>query len=158
MRTFSSTAHLDLDYARDRGAMTMMWKAAAAFILAIGAGGFVAGSVLGDSGDPPDVGAPVVLGNDGAADQQPRGQSDPTARPTDDDGTPDQGGSNDDDDDDLDTVYHEPEDLDDDSQGRGRGRGRGGDDDRTDNSGPGSSNSGSGSDDDSGDDDDSYDD
>jgi hypothetical protein len=145
MRTFSSTAHLDLDYGRNRGAMTLMWKAAAAFILAIGAGGFVAGSVLGDSGGSPDVGEPVVLNNDGARDPRPNG---PTTRPTDDDGTPDQGGSNDDDgdDDDPDTVYHEPDDLDDDGQGRGRGRGRGGDDDRGDNSGPGSDNSGSGSD------------
>lgn len=135
--------------------MTMMWKAAAAFILAIGAGGFVAGSVLGDSG-PPEVGDPVVLNNDGQADRP--GSPDPTARPTDDDGTADQGGGNDDDrdDDEPDTIYHSPDDLDDDS-GQGRGRGRGGDDDRDDNSGTGSDNSGPGSDD-SGDDDDSFDD
>lgn len=141
--------------------MTMMWKAAAAFILAIGAGGFVAGAVLGDSG-PPEVGDPVVLNNDGQPNQ-PSGRTDPTARPTDDDGTRDQGGSNDDDgDDDPDTIYHSPDDLDDDD-GRGRGRGRGGDDDRDDSSGHGSDDSGSGSDDsgsgsdDSGDDD-SFDD
>ena len=129
--------------------MTMMWKAAAAFILAIGAGGFVAGSVLGDPGAP-DVGEPVVLNEDGPANQP--GNADPTARPKDDDGTPDQGGGNDDDDD-LDTIYHTPDDLDDDDSGRGRGRGRGGDDVRDDNSGPGSADSsGPGSGDDSGDD------
>ena len=130
--------------------MTMMWKAAAAFILAIGAGGFVAGAVLGDPG-PPDVGDPVVLNEDGPANQ-PGGSADPTARPTDDDGTADQGGGNDDDGDDdkPDTIYHSPDDLDDDS-GRGRGRGRGGDDVRDDSSGPGS---GHDSGDDSGSDDD----
>jgi len=134
--------------------MTMMWKAAAAFILAIGAGGFVAGSVLGDSG-PPEVGDPVVLNKDGQANQP--GSTEPTARTNDDDGTADQGGSNDDDgdDDEPDTVYHSPDDLDDDD-GRGRGRGRGGDD-RDDDSGHGSDDSGSGIDD-SGDDDDSFDD
>jgi len=117
--------------------MTLMWKAAAAFILAIGAGGFVAGSVLGDPG-PPNVGDPVVLGDNGSASPSP-GADDPTARPTDDDGTADQGGGNDDDaDDDLDTIYHSPDDLSDDSGGHGRGRGRGGDDIRHDHSGHGS--------------------
>ena len=112
--------------------MTLMWKAAAAFILAIGAGGFVAGSVLGDPG-PPNVGDPVVLGNDGSASPSP-GADDPTARPTDDDGTSDQGGGNDDDaEDDLDTIYHSPDDLSDDSGGHGRG-----DDIRDDHSGHGS--------------------
>jgi len=133
--------------------MTLMWKAAAAFILAIGAGGFVAGSVLGDPGGPPEVGDPIVL-NDGSPDSQPRG-SDPTSRPTDDDGTPDQGGSNDDDG--PDTVYHTPDDLDDDDSGHGDG----GDDDSSgpgsgdDSSGPGSGDdsSGPGSGDDHGDDD-----
>ena len=97
-----------------------MWKAAAAFILAIGAGGFVAGSVLGDPG-PPNVGDPVVLNEDGPANQ-PAGTAEPTARPTDDDGTPDQGGGNDDDgDDDLDTIYHSPDDLSDDNSGHGSG-------------------------------------
>lgn len=109
-----------------------MWKAAAAFILAIGAGGFVAGSVLGDPG-PPNVGDPVVLNEDGSVNQPP-GTDDPTARPTDDDGTPDRGGDNDDDD--LDTIYHSPDDLSDDSGGHGRGRG--GDDIRDDHSGHGS--------------------
>lgn len=112
-----------------------MWKAAAAFILAIGAGGFVAGSVLGDPG-PPDVGDPVVLNENGSANQPP-GTDAPTARPTDDDGTADQGGGNDDDaEDDLDTIYHSPDDLSDD--GHGRGRGRGGDDARDDHGGHGS--------------------
>src|SRR5262245_24150731 len=127
--------------------MTMTWKPATAFILAIGAGGFVAGSVLGDPA-PPDVGEPVVLDKGGPANQP--GNADPTARPKDDDGTPDQGGGNDDDDD-LDTIYHTPDDLDDDS-GRGRGRGRGGDDVRDDSSGHGSGHDDSG--DDSGSDDD----
>jgi hypothetical protein len=128
--------------------MTMMWKAAAAFILAIGAGGFVAGSVLGDPG-PPDVGDPVVLNEDGPANQ-PGGSADPTARPTDDDGTADQGGGNDDDGDDdgPDTIYHSPDDLDDDSSGPGSG----GDDIRDDNSGPGSGHDDSGDDSGSGDD------
>jgi hypothetical protein len=130
--------------------MTMMWKAAAAFILAIGAGGFVAGAVLGDPG-PPDVGDPVVLNEDGPANQ-PGGSADPTARPTDDDGTADQGGGTDDGDDDKpDTIYHSPDSLDDDS-GRGRGRGRGGDDVRDDSSGHGSGHDDTG--DDSGSDDD----
>jgi hypothetical protein len=121
-----------------------MWKAAAAFILAIGAGGFVAGSVLGDPG-PPNVGDPIVLGEDGPSSQPP-GTADPTARPTDDDGTADQGGGNDDDaaDDDLDTIYHSPDDLSDDSHGRGRGRGRGGDDGVRDDHGGHHSGSGGG--------------
>ena len=104
--------------------MTLMWKAAAAFIVAIGAGGFVAGAVLGDSGDPPDVGDPVVLTNEPDQSNRPADATPGRNGPKDDDDGDDGDG-----DDGPDTVYHEPEDVDDDSgQGRGRGRGRGGDD------------------------------
>lgn len=100
-----------------------MWKAAAAFIVAIGAGGFVAGSVLGDPGNPPGVGDPIVLESDQPANPQ-NGDDRPSGRPADDDGTKDRGGRNDDDkggddkggdrDEGPDTVYHEPDDVDDD--------------------------------------------
>jgi hypothetical protein len=126
--------------------MTLMWKAAAAFIVAIGAGGFVAGSVLGDPGEPPDVGDPVVVNGDRSPGQSD-GVDDTPSRPADDDGPDDRGhGDDDGDDDGPDTVYHEPDDLFDD---------HGGDDDggRDDHGGGDDDNSGHGSDDSGGDDD-----
>jgi hypothetical protein len=148
MRTFSSTTHADLGTTRDRDAMTLMWKAAVAFIVAIGAGGFVAGSVLGDPGGPPNVGDPVVVNGDGSPG--PSGADDNPSRPADDDGTDDRGHGDDDGDDDLDTVYHEPDDLfdDDDNSGPGSDDDRGRDDD----GGGDDDNSGHGSDDSGGDD------
>jgi hypothetical protein len=137
--------------------MTLMWKAAVAFIVAIGAAGFVAGSVLGDPGGPPDVGDPVVVNRDGSPG--PSGVDDTPARSTDDNGTDDRGhGDDDGDDDDLDTVYHEPDDLFDDHGGRDDDNSGHGSDDSDDggpddDGGGDDDNSGHGSDDSGGDDD-----
>jgi hypothetical protein len=136
--------------------MTLMWKAAVAFIVAIGAGGFVAGSVLGDPGGPPNVGDPVVMNGDRSPG--PSGVDNTPARPNDDDGTDDRGHGDDGDDDDLDTVYHEPDDLFDDDGDRDDNSGPGSDDSGSDggpdsHGGGGDDNSGHGSDDSGGDDD-----